>query len=208
MTRRDAALLAGWCLAATLRLHAATNLVSPDEIPPLRPPRPELAPTFWEQYGLWPALVGALVLLLLATGLWVLLRPKPPLPVPPESQARQALEELRQAPETGAVLSRVSQVVRHYFSAAFGLPPEEMTTAEFCQVLKGVQRLGPDLSKNVGDFLRQCDERKFALSPPLPPLGAAATAATLISQAEARRDAGAITANAATAGTAPSVHAR
>ena len=88
---------------------------------------------------------GGLVLVLVAAGaIWFLLRPKPAPPVPPATAARQALESLRQQPETGAILSRVSQVVRLYFGAAFGLPPGEHTTAEFCNSLNAAQEPGQE----------------------------------------------------------------
>jgi len=53
------------------------------------------------------------------------------------------------------------------------------------------EKVGPELSDRVGRFLRECDERKFALSPPRPPLGAVSRAAEFIQEAERRRAAGA-----------------
>jgi hypothetical protein len=169
------------------RLAAATNLISADEIPPLLPPRPELPPTFWEQYGFWPFVAGAVALLLVATAVWVMLRPKPAPAIPPAAQARAALAPLRQEAETGLVLSRVSQIVRGYFANAFGLPPEEFTTTEFCQALGGLRSFSAELAAAVGAFLRECDRRKFAPAVTLPPLEAAAKAETLITQAETHR---------------------
>jgi hypothetical protein len=169
------------------RVPAATNPISADDIPPLRPPRPELPPGFWEQYGGWVVAGGAVLLCLLAGMVWLLFRPKPPVPLPPATQARKELEPLGRQPEDGALLSRVSQVVRHYIGAAFGLPPGELTTGEFCRVLAGAEQVGPQLSTAVGDFLRQCDQRKFAPAPALPPLGAVPRALQLIETAEARQ---------------------
>ncbi len=174
-------------LAAGRLYGAATNSLSPEAIPPLRPPRPEIPPTFWEQYGLWVVLGAILLLALVSAAAWFLTRPKPPVIVPPELQARQALEPLRQQAEEGAVLSRVSQVLRHYLAAAFSLPPGELTTTEFCHVLSDQAQAGPELSASVAEFLRQCDQRKFSPTPPAPPLGAVAQALQLIDHAEARR---------------------
>jgi len=64
-----------------------------------------------------------LLLAVIAAAVWWLRRKRPPVMVPPYLQARQALEPLRQQAEDGAVLSRVSQILRRYVSAAFGLPP-------------------------------------------------------------------------------------
>ena len=145
---------------------AATNSLDRTHIPPLRPPHAEIPPTFWEQYGLWVILGGLLLLALVCAVVWFLTRPKPPVIVPPEVQARQALEPLRQQPEDGVLLSRVSQILRHYVAAAFDLPPGELTTTEFCRAIAGHAEIGPELSAALSDFLRQCDQRKFS---PLPP---------------------------------------
>jgi hypothetical protein len=102
--------------------------------------------------------------------------------------ARHSLETLRRKPEDGPLLSRVSQVLRHYFQAAFELAPEELTTTEFCQALAGKAQAGSDLTSSVSEFLRRCDERKFALSAPQPALGAAEQALSIIQSAEARRE--------------------
>lgn len=164
-----------------------TNSPAPDAIPPLRPPRAEIPPAFWEQHGPWVILLGLLFLGLLGVAIWWLLQPRLAAPVPPETQARQALEPLRGQPEDGAVLSRISQILRWYVTAAFALPPEEMTTADFRQALAGNQRVGAELSALLGDFLRNCDEHKFAPPEPRPALGAVAQAFRFIELAEARR---------------------
>jgi len=166
-------------------LPAATNPISADEIPPLRAPRAELPPDFWEQYGSLVIVGCVLSLMAIAGVVWLLSRPKPPVLVPPAARARRELELLRQQPEDGALLSRVSQIVRHYISARFGLPPGELTTTEFCRVLAGAEQVGPDLSSAVGEFLRQCDWRKFAPAPPSLPLGVVPRAFQLIETAQA-----------------------
>jgi len=165
----------------------AGGAATPDDIPRLRPPRGEIAPTFGEQYGLWVIITAVLLLGLLCAAVWWLRRPRPAVMVPPEAQARQALEPLRAQPEDGVLLSRVSQILRRYVGAAFGLPPGEMTTADFCRALAGHERLGAELSATVGDFLRSCDERKFAPPAARPALGAVDQGLKLIELAEARR---------------------
>jgi hypothetical protein len=174
-------------LVPRLAFAADTNSLDPDAIPPLRPAHAELPPSFWDQYRLWVILAAVLLLVLVCVAAWFLTRPKPPVIVPPEVQARQALEPLGQQPENGALLSRVSQILRHYMTAAFSLPPGELTTAEFCRAIAGQGPIGPELSAALGDFLRQCDQRKFSPPPPAPPLSAVAQALKLIEQAQARR---------------------
>ena len=182
-----------WTVAAALSLLApalslpAAAPISADDIPPLRPAHGEMAPAFWELYGLWVAIAGVLLLMLVCGVAWLLSRPKPPVVVPPEVQARQALKPLRQQPEDGALLSRVSQILRHYVTAAFDLPPGELTTAEFCAIIATQSPIGPELSAALTAFLRECDQRKFSQSTPAAPLSATVQALKLIDQAQTRR---------------------
>ena len=174
-------------LAALLCVAASTNAPGPDQIPPLRPPHAELPPSFWEQHGFSVYVVGILLLALVGVVVWFLLRPKPPVVVPPEVRARDTLEPLRLHPEDGVLLSRVSQALRRYVVAAFDLPPEELTTAEFCRAVADHSRIGAEFGGALGEFLRQCDQRKFAPPAPAQPLGAVAQALKLIELGEARR---------------------
>jgi hypothetical protein len=181
------AVACGLLTLAAYPLWAATNGADADEIPPLRPPRPEIVPTFWEQHGGWMIALSVVLLGLMGLAIWRLTRPRPPAPVPAVIQARQALEPLRQQPENGLLLSRVSRVVRHYLADAFGLAPAERTTAEICQAMASMEQVGPELSQKLAGFLQECDRRKFAPGPVIPPLGAVDQAASLIDLAEARR---------------------
>ena len=176
----------GLWLVAAQPVLAATNAPGLDEIPPLRPPHAEIPPTFWEQHSLSVILLGALLLALVCIAAWFLTRPKPPIIVPPDVQARQALEPLLQQPEDGALLSRVSQILRYYVAAIFDLPPGEPTTAEFCRAITAHAQIGPDLSAALSDFLRLCDRDKFSPPAPVPPLNAVAQALKLIDQSQAR----------------------
>jgi hypothetical protein len=189
----------GW--AAVVSAQAPSD--GEEKIQALRPPRAEMPAGFWEQHGIW-VVVGVLVILaLLVVLLWQLLKPKPPIIVPPSVRAREALVALQAEPETGGVLSRVSQVLRSYFSEAYGLPPAELNTSEFAAALRELNRVGTDLAAAVIDFLRRCDERKFAPSASLPPLGAVAQATRFIDQAEARRAVSEINAPVASGQSAP-----
>jgi len=176
-------------LCALLVAHACRGATTnaPDTIPPLRPPRGEIAPNFWDLYGVWVVIIGAVLLVAIGGALWRVTRPKPAVTVPPEVQARTALGSLLNQPEDGALLSRVSQILRHYVSAAFGWPPGEMTTTDFCRAVADDGRLGRELSTSLSGFLQECDQRKFAPPTPAPGLGAAAKALKLVDAAEAHR---------------------
>jgi hypothetical protein len=167
-------------------LAADTNVPAPEQIPALRPPRAELPPTFWEQNSGWVMLGVVVVVALMALAAWWLTRPRPPVVVLPEVHARQALGALRRQPEDGALLSRVSQILREYVIAAFRLPPGEHTTSEFCNVITLNAEIGPELAAAFSEFLRQCDQRKFSPPAPAPPLGAVEHALQLVEQAQAR----------------------
>jgi Domain of unknown function (DUF4381) len=169
-------------------MMADTNLLEPKDIPQLQPPRGELPPTFWEQHGLAVSVGIVIALVLVALAVWFLTRPRPPIVVAPSVLARQALERLKGQPENGAVLSRVSQIMRRYMAGAFELEPGELTTSEFCRTLAKHEKVGAELASAIGDFLRRCDEHKFkpANLAPAGPLRAVESALQLIDQAEAR----------------------
>jgi hypothetical protein len=181
-----------WAAATTWLVAGANTFAQPvsnpaDDIPPLAPPLQEIPPSFWEQHGTAVTL-GALALLALAgCAVWWLCRPKPPALVPPEGRARAELAALGGQLEDGLVVSRVSRVLRRYLGAAFNLPPGESTTTEFCATLGRSETIGPELATAVGDFLRACDERKFAPAAGGEPCHAASRALALVEQAEARR---------------------
>jgi hypothetical protein len=157
---------------------------SDEKIPPLLPLHGELEPTFWEQNG-WLFIVGgAVVLVLLSLGIWLFTRPKPVVIEPPAVLARRALEPLRARAEDGALVSEVSRIVRRYVLSALNFPPEELTTTEFRAVLSSRPSINPEVSGAVGDFLRRCDQWKFAPEPPAPQLGAVTGALELVEKVE------------------------
>jgi hypothetical protein len=174
-----------WCSVTTA--IAATNSESENEILKLNPPYAELPPTFWEQYGTWMVFGAVLLLVLVGLAVWWVLRPKPSIPVPIDILTRKELEALRQRPEDGQVLSQVSRVLRRYVVGAFALPPDELTTSEFCQVIASHEKIGPDLATRISEFLHQCDELKFAPAILTSPMSAAARAMELVELGEARR---------------------
>ncbi len=178
-----------WAADTNLNSSETNNAGSSDEIPKLHPPLPQIPPSFWEEHRLAVSASAGGLALLGALGIWYLLRPKPPVVLPPVVQARQVLDNLVGQPETGAVLSKVSQAVRHYFTAAFKLPPVEFTTTEFCRTISEAGEVGPELAASVSEFLRECDERKFAPRPAQAPLNAVSQANRFIDQAESRREA-------------------
>jgi hypothetical protein len=160
---------------------------SSDTLPPLQPPHGELPPAFWQQHG-WIVVTSDVLLLalLVLLILWAR-RSLPAVIVPPEVRAQRDLEALRDEPEDGVLLMKVSGILRRYVTFASGLPPGELTTAELCRVVAIRPLFSPDLAAAIADFLHQCDERKFAPAPPAAKLGAVATALALVEKIEQRR---------------------
>lgn len=165
----------------------AANLDPADEKLVLAPAHPEIPPSFWEAYGVW-LILGALLLIGIAVLLgWLWLRPKTPTAIPIEVLTREKLSSLRQRPDDGQTLSEISRCFRNYLAVAFELPPEEMTTSEFCQLLSRSEKVNPKLATQAGEFLRHCDEVKFAPTAAPARMGAAESALQLVDAGEARR---------------------
>ena len=170
----------------SLLAGVALNSLAQEELPKLQPPLGEIPPTFWEQHGAMAILLAVVLVVVVAVAVWLWLRPKPEVALPPEVEARNALEGLGQQPENGLVVSRASQILRHYVLAAFEFPVGEPTTTEFCQLIAGEERVGSELAGALATFLRECDDRKFAQSISPATLGAPARALELVALGESR----------------------
>jgi hypothetical protein len=160
--RRSTAFL----LFAIPRIVAAAGTNSVDPASSLNPPRGEILPTFWEQYGGWVIVLSALLIAVIAFVVWLTTRPKAILQVPWPVQARAELQPLRKQPEDGILLSRISRILRYHIALGFGLPLSETTTAEFCRAIADSEKVGPEISSEITEFLKECDLRKFGSSPP------------------------------------------
>ena len=159
-----------------------------DPLPLLAPPYSPMPPTFWEQHG--PAVIAGSVALILVAGLglWWIGRPKPPMIVPPEVQAREALAGWLDRPEDGSCLSSVSQILRRYVARAFAFPAGEFTTAEFCRQLARNEKMGVELTQAIAGFLQECDRRKFSARNPNAPMNAVSRALEIVELAERQRE--------------------
>jgi hypothetical protein len=155
-------------------------------MPQLLPPYGQMPPTFWEQHEAVVAAGGFVLLALAAFIVWRILNPRPQPVLPPAIAARAALARCRGRPEDRTVLGEVSQALRRYAGAVFEFPSGEYTTAEFCAELERSAKLTPELTRDISDFLRSCDERKFSPAVSSAPLDAADRANKFIVAIELR----------------------
>jgi hypothetical protein len=166
---------------------AQTNSELVDQIPPLRPPRAEIGPGFWEKNGVWIAVAAAVLLYIAFLSFWLLRRRTEPVQMPPEVEAHEALKPFIGKLEDADSISQISRIVRRYFTAAFGLPQHELTTTEFSKTSRKCEQLGSALADQVSQFLQECDHRKFALPNKANPPWAVPEAKMLIELGEQRR---------------------
>ena len=162
-------------------------LAGEPKLPDLLPARGELPATYWEQHGWVIVLASVVAFALVGLAVFLLTRPKPAPIVPPDLAARRSLEALRGQPEDGALLMKVSGILRHYVMLACGLPPRERTTTELSLDLAAHPQLDRGLADSIVGFMRQCDGRKFAPQSPPAPASAVDTALDLVGRVESQR---------------------
>lgn len=154
-------------------------------LPQLAPAYGELSPTFWEQHHI-AIIIGSIAFLIFTLLLITLfmLRPETRAAIPPEAIARKALVKLQGQSEDGKVLSEISQILRRYLGAVLGLSAAGMTTTECFAALHASPKISADLVRMISSFLRECDGRKFAPTPPASPPDYVPRALTLVELTE------------------------
>jgi hypothetical protein len=152
----------------------------------LNPPRGEIPPSTWEQYGGWIIAGSTLAAAVVGAGVWFLTRPKAEEKERCAVTARRELEGLAGKQEDPAVLVGTSQILHRYIAASFSMPGDQMTTREFCDVMFKNSELGVELARETAEFLHRCDVKKFAPAPPTGSLSPVATALGIIDRAEQR----------------------
>jgi hypothetical protein len=132
----------------------------------LRPPKPVLLPGFWEEHGLFIAIVAAVVVLLGVVVWRILARPRPPVVPSPAEEARAALDPLHGRATDAALLAKVSTSLRRYFVQALDLARTELTNSELCEMLAHHPRVPPELRNSVTELLLGMEHRRFGDRPP------------------------------------------
>lgn len=143
---------------------ALTSAPAPPEIRDIAPPI-DVFP-----YPMWMVVVAALLALgLIGLSVWLLARwwrRRPPEPPPtPRTAALRALEALRDKVELldpHAFSVAVSDVLRRYITAQFGLPATQQTSPEFLESISGATQFTDAGRELLARFLDRCDLLKFA----------------------------------------------
>jgi len=152
------------------------NLVTDTTQAALRPLRELIAVAKrWHEIALWGSLaLAALVLLIFLWRRYLKKRADRLRGKLPEAPARPAhlvaLDELDRIKSLGLIEKGqiktfhilVSEVVREYIQARFGVEAPEMTTWELMYELEDAGRVGSSVRGLIGEFLEACDLVKFA----------------------------------------------
>ena len=156
-----AALLA---VISTPAPSSAPDAPAPVEIKDIAPPVDVFPYPLWmvlTAAGIALAVLGLLTWLLVR---WLKRRPPPPLPTP-RAVALRELERLRgqvQGMEPYAFSFAVSDVLRTFIGAQFGLHAREQTSPEFLAEISKAGRFSDADRTLIGEFLVHCDMIKFA----------------------------------------------
>ena len=131
----------------------------------------DIAPPVWVfPYPMWMVVTAAVIaLLLLALAIflirrWIKNRP-PPIPPTPRSIALRELERLRGQVKAVAPYDfsiAVSDVLRTYIGAAYGLHAPQQTSPEFLASISNSPRFSNSDRQLLAEFLETCDMIKFA----------------------------------------------
>lgn len=118
------------------------------------------------------AIIAVLALVAIGLGLWHLTRTgkitlfqKPV--IPPETLALEKLAAIRPLIAEGRVrefVEQISDILRSYLEARFGLLAPKLSTEEFLYEARKTDSLGVAQRSGLGEFLFRCDSVKFALS--------------------------------------------
>jgi len=152
------------------RLLAQMALPAPNASPSLPPIRDIAPPIDVFPYPLWMVIAAAAVaLIVLGFFTWLFVRwwkNRPaPAPLMPREQALMSLREAQRRMdemEPYAFSILVSDILRRYISAQFGLHATEQTSPEFLASVANSPRFTDNEKSLLAAFLEKCDLIKFA----------------------------------------------
>ena len=138
-----------------------TPAASVVEFPPIEDVTGKIQAGFWESYWHWISLGG----IVLAAGLFLILRRKTPPPSPYEiaSGRLSKCPEVYEALGAKAYAQEVSQAVRDYIEAVHNIPAPERTTEEFLTIASESELFDKVQRKLLEDLLKLADLVKFSM---------------------------------------------
>jgi hypothetical protein len=108
----------------------------------------------------WWILGGLLALVVATLAVWRFRRP--PAPIPPESWARTAFDQLEQSGSPDAVVvDQVAAIVREFLDRRFGIPAPRLTTSELLATITAAN-WPARIAEPLQHLLQVCDQAKFA----------------------------------------------
>lgn len=142
----------------------ATTVTEPAEIKPPVPYHPDAWPLVTVAAG------GLAAFILLGMAIWRMLRrppSPPPPPIPPEIEARRAIEVLMAegliaAGQIGHFVDRLSDILRRYVGRRYALPAMAETTLELTRALAVHPAARDETVRRIETFLDGADLVKFA----------------------------------------------
>ena len=142
----------------------AFSAIKSEEIPDLKPPKPEI-PASAEEDKRMPWLLGGVGLAIVAAWLCWPKRKAVVASSPPFEIAQGELNALR-SNSSLATPAAVSAIVRRYAVAAFDLPGSGVTAEEVASELVLRRSCPSELANAAWQFLAECDVAKFAPGAP------------------------------------------
>ncbi|MDP6359285.1 MAG: hypothetical protein QF473_29470 [Planctomycetota bacterium] len=129
----------------------------------------EIPVSYRKYYVICGSILGAILVIGIAALFFIRWLRKPEV-IPPTPAHIIAYEQMRRLIADRLVEEgrfeefyvRLSDICRHYLENRFGLRAPERTTEEFLAILAGTSVLSPDHKGLVQDFLKHCDQVKFA----------------------------------------------
>ena len=146
-----------WLGLSPLHAQAAT--------PELKGIRDIVRQSYWANNQNWllPSIIAAILLIAYITYRLCKRTPTPPLTAYERAQKRlkEALEYIEHLDDK-KFSSRISNTLRQYIEARFGLRAPEQTTEEFLNAARSDENISENALHTLEEFLKHCDLAKFA----------------------------------------------
>ena len=144
-----------------VQLELKKQQLQKEFFPEIKPITDKIGETFIQKYKYW--LIGGIIIL--ATILLLLLRPKKKPELTPYQEAKlrfETLEKIANSLEVKPYAEELSQIVRDYIDKVYSIPAPERTTQEFLELAKMSNNFDDDAKGELASILKLADMAKFA----------------------------------------------